>query len=512
VESSDATLGLDLDAVLRLRQRAGQMEAISLTASYDFDVQEFVDAQPSSRPARAVLHETLHAYQTLATSYGNYYLSLRAFQTGRTVALMVLLGQAGRAMKPPLIRQIFSMRTKDRESDQLRHELYLWYLVETVLLYLEGDVDRFAAQVTANPWFRGRSLGSMFSELEGYLVRWWRSRGHDVSAGPALPDDAQETRNFMAFKFVTPGGGSGTGPGSGDTLTVLESGAQIAEYWRTWPATLAEFDDSIATIKYPAYSLWINHARWRDIAPDPRSFALTYSALADLALNAPLLPHHSSFRAYKPGDPQMAQGAPDFLPMTELSPLNRLQSGISATRATRVPPIRDLERDYPRFVQAVCEFNGWPTPAVLAEATLGAQPLDDKDLDWVTLVYGAAQRFRLEIPHAFLDLDVWQNGSPKARFFCKMFIHPIRQFRDKILYHPDNGLVAEFVSNYVMNQYMRQIMIAGNLPVALPFRATQEEIDFYTSVVTETIQRTGLESPDVALVADQGGAHPVAAQ
>ena len=101
--------------------KSGYMDSISLTASYDFTAEEQLRAAPGSRADRTVRHETMHAAQTLATSYGYHYLLMRTFQASRTLQMIKLLGEAGRELELPLIRQVARLRPVERlQGDSLR--------------------------------------------------------------------------------------------------------------------------------------------------------------------------------------------------------------------------------------------------------------------------------------------------------------------------------------------------------------------------------------------------------
>ena len=441
-----------------------------------------------SRPARTVLHETMHAYQTLATSYGYYHRSLKALQTSRVMAILRLLRESGQTLKPPLIRQILG-DTSMSASPQLRLELYVWYLAEMVLHYLEGDPKGFGQQYLANKMVGRRTFSNVFADLERYLVQWWRGHDHNVVAGPMLADDERTLHDefrLLVLKMMS--------VDWGDTLSLLESGARIAEYWQVWPNSLADFDATLTGLS--RYTMWIIHARGNDLATDPESFALTYAALVDLALNSPLLPHHATLRTAGQ-------------PMTSLNPIFRLLAGIAVTGVGqgKVPPIRDLGRDYEMFVQAVCERNKWPTPMALADVTLHALPSEERQVDHATSFYRLAQHFRTQMPQAFLDLNVWWNDGPAATIFRQSFVHPIIQFNDRTLYHRDRTVVAEFVSSFALHQYLRQLMVTSNLPVKIPFRATPEDLQLYTDFLSEILGREAGLQPYLRLVSAPAAGH-----
>jgi hypothetical protein len=487
MDSGDTLLDFDLDSVRHLRQRTGQTEAISLTASYNFGPQEFLAGRPGSRSVRTVLHETVHAYQMLGTSYGHYYLNLRHLQTGRVLAILGLLREARLDPEPPLIRQIMKA-PRTPVTAQLRRELYVWYLAEIVLLFFEGDADRLGRQLLSHPEF-AVGPARLFAHLEQLTAPWWTFRGHRVTPGPQRVQDKEATKdelNQFTMKMLS--------QNWGDTLSVLESGARIAEFWRVWPPSMEEFSASFQP-DFTPYTTWINLAQQWRIAADPESFCLTYAALADLALNGALLPHHAALR----GD----------LLMRNLNPMDRLLAGLTVVGLgdNDVPPIRDYARDYESFVAEVCRRCGWPTPAALAQATLDGFP-ENQQVERMTQFYGIAQIFRQEKPYAFLDLDVWQTQDPAAGLFKHCFVHPVIQFEDRILYHQDKMVLSEFVSSFAVNQYLRQLMVVGNQPVELPFRATAGDLRLYTELMTDALnQAIGPGFPPPQLVAAPATAH-----
>ena len=239
----------------------------------------------------------------------------------------------------------------------IRYELYTWYVAEAVTTYFEGDADKLGRLMTG-PMFPIRSMGELFGELDVFLMRWLGPHGHIFSADHQSGEisDTRE-RTMFAFRMLT--------PEFGDATSVFESGAAVAEHWRSWPATLVEFKASLpATLTYRA---WIDQALRGRFAPDPKTFCLTYAALVDLALNPPVLPHQTSMR-------------PPGMQSLDLNPVNRLFSGIATASSQKdsIPPIRDLARDYVPFVSAVCAANDWPTPFEMASRTADALPCDGK--------------------------------------------------------------------------------------------------------------------------------------
>jgi hypothetical protein len=484
LEWSEGLAELDLGSVFRLRPRSGQMEVLSLTASYDFSSEEYARAAPGTRALRTVLHETTHAYQALATSYGYFYSVVRAFQDSRVLAILHLLDRSGRAPRPPLIRQILTDR-RGAEEQQLRIELYAWYVAELMLLHLEGDVDILGRQIEATPALTSRPLHELFHDLEGLLTPFLTAAGHQVRPTAAVAHDNAVSETLLQFTLKA------LSPGWGDTVSVMESGGRMAEYWEAWPPEARRYDDDMP--RASPYSVWIQWARRLDIA-DGQAFALTYSALADLALNPPVLPHQARWR-------------PAGMSMNALSPVWRLLDGVSAVSAG-IPPIRDLSRDYVPFVEAVCAANGWPAPAAMAAPVLEALPGEEAG-DPRTALFGLAQRFRQKVPYAFVDLEIWMIDGPAARLFRDAFVHPIIQFTDRVLHHRDRSRVVAFLQTYAMNQYLRQLMIAGNRPVELPARLDEESLAALGEALQALlVEQVGGPVPPVRLVTAPSAAHP----
>lgn len=479
-------------------RRAGRTEALSLTATYQFGSDELASAGLGDRALRVWLHENMHAYQALATPYGYLIHCLRSFQAGRVMRVLRELGEAGVDPAPPIVSQAARLPRGVRE--RVAPDVRAWLLAETVILYLEGDVDRFFT-LALSPAFRGRSFASLFQELEhDGMSPFFTGGGHTLVEQierHAPVEDTDLEGLVFAFKAFDV-------PGQGDTLSVLESGAKIIEWWRAWPADIDALSASLSegarnTVDGNVpYRGWIRHAIPRLRAPDARSFALTYSALTDLALHAPLLPHHAQLR-----HPGTHAG--------DLNPLWRLVSAMDAVAERRIPPIVDLHADYLGFVDAVCDARSWPTPAALSVATVDRFPPPGAAFDPATLLHQLSAAYRDDDPVAFLDMDVWWTDSREAHEFCAIFTHPISQFGDEepILFgRPD--IAYALVTNFVVNRYLTTLMTSTRRPlpaVDLPYLASDEELEGYR-IQAESVVRanTGLADPRLRLVSRRGGA------
>lgn len=468
---------------------SGRMEVMSLTATYGFTVQELQAATFGSRPVKTWLHEHVHAYQGMTTSYGYYTTMLRLYQNTRVVRIIREIGSASARLEPPLLDQI--RRLKGPARARAQENAQAWYTVELLLMYLEGDLDRYSRLVTSSS--DGRSFAALFAEVEENMIAYFKADLHNISpttTSPLLREDRMLDEQILSWKFLA-------GDGGGDVRSVLESGALATEWWRAWPSTFEELKSSMPSITL--YSRWIHHALRVLDAPDPQSLLLTYSALVDLALNPPILPHHADLRA-----PGMLSG--------EMNPFWRLITSMQMVSSAGVPIIRDLDRDYIRFNQSLCDLLGWPTPMAIAAASSERLPHALHMPDPMTANYSLASFLRGQDPVVFLDMDVWWDSSEPAKAFCGKFTHPVVQLAGDGAFFsaiPQDSIT--YVEQFLLHRYFNQIMASRTRPlppIELPFNAIQGEVDIYTSKMEQTIRRrTGLMHPQVRLAAGAAPAH-----
>jgi hypothetical protein len=465
---------LDLVAGPTLRDRplSGHMDAISLTASYDFSRAEYENGGPASRATRTVRHETTHAYQTLATSYGYYFQLIKQFQTSRVLHLLAGLDALGEDPAPPLITQI--ARQRGDRWRQLRIELYAWYLAEVVLIHLEGEQEHWTRVLLENPAFAGRTFPDLYVELEELLVLWLTDLGHRVGVAPGAPCQSSPALD-LHLRALTD---------NGSTAAVLESAAHISEHWRVYPSDLETLARQLPGSTQ--YSSWIRWALAAGFTDDPAAFCLTFSAVADLALNGALLPHQAGFR--RPG-----------YDANSVSPPHRMFLAIGNLGRGNLSPIRDLATEYVPFVQALCDRLEWPLPWEMARFVVPSLP-ETGQLDPLGEIFRFSQELRLNVPYAFVDLDIWSIDGPLARKFRHAFVHPVIQFSDQVLHHQDQDIPAYAVLNHALGTYLRQLMVVGNQPVRLPLRAGAEELAFYQDLLEHHLAATiGLLDPRITL-------------
>ena len=241
----------------------------------------------------------------------------------------------------------------------------------------------------------------------------------------------------------------------------------------------------MATYQIKYYAL-IDIAKSRIKAANIREFVLTYAALCELALFAPLLPHYYQIRN-------------SHITMKDINPIFRFMDASGS--ASSIEPIHNLSTDYTRFIEQICEKMRWPTPQQVAGTTLSN--FTYAPLDRLSELYHRAQEFRMVMPWVFIDYSVWY--LPKNEItapFTYYFIHPIIELKDKTLFHKDKMLVSYFVLQCVVQEYLRKILLSKDISVMLPYRANSEEINFYREILETYLYTTmGIKNPPITLLA-----------
>jgi hypothetical protein len=493
----DPLLELDVEDVRRFRTRYGAVDALALSVQYNATFQEAASSArlaPGETPEfiRTLFHETTHLYQMLTTPYGYYYYTLRAFQTRQTLSLLRLLKNERRLrVQVPLLGFIERLEPRERYRD-VWSVFYLWYLAEMVLLYFEGEWDVWSRQAARNRVLQPASFVTYFTRLNLYLNQFNQRTGRDtaVAPGPVITglSDAARRQEEMWISFR---GSIGVPT---DVIGVLESGAKVAEHWRDEGDDLGSLSAKLTSgpVPQPEYyaMLQIMHESFR--FKSIRELVLTYSALCELALYAPLLPHHQALRPH------------EDLSLLSMSPSTRLM--LMFTTAGRVQRVRDLETDYQRFQDDVCGVLGWPTPLQMSRRAVAQQPAGD---DPITRLYYRAQELRLGAPHAFVDLGIWYpgSGSPLAAEITRSYVHPVIEFRDKVLFHQDKQIVHDFLFNYLVTTYLRRLLLSGKLELTLPYRSTEGEARLWQDILADFLAQAGIERARVTVRPGTGATH-----
>jgi hypothetical protein len=123
----------------------------------------------------------------------------------------------------------------------------------------------------------------------------------------------------------------------GNVESLIESGARAAEYWRQEGPVPASLQSSRVRGDW-----LLRDTAKRLPGADIGTIALTHGVLADLCLNPAILPHHRLERQRCPS-----------LGIPEMDPKLRWLAAVNLLG--RVAPVRDLARDYERFVPSLSD-------------------------------------------------------------------------------------------------------------------------------------------------------------
>ena len=474
----------------RLRPAYGFTDALSLSVSYGFTRAELrasgFSADRPSEVQRTVLHEAVHINQMLATSYGYYCQLLRDFQAASVVTIVSAVRAAyGIGPRLPIHRQVLGL-PRDARAEKPMELLLGWYRAELMLRWFEGDVEAFTNLIEhLGSKFDGPMI-TQFARVDYWLTEFVRQSGRARLTAPdsviRLERTARETfegeRSLLIFKMIL----------DYDAAGVLESAARTAEYWEQHGPIPAEMYGSPGGIQADMirYQALLREAT--DVLPtdDTHTFALTYAVIADVVLNAPLLPQHAPVRSPR-------------TELADLDPVARIRAALTA--AARLRPVSNVSaQEYERYTAELCAACGWPAPSELARLVLSSAP--DRRPDHVTELYLASLRMRAEAPHAFLDLSIHYTPlrDPLKATLQHYFSPSVVLFTDTFRLHNDQALVRSHIDSYLVRTYLRAILLTADTTVTLPYPADDGEVDFWTKSLHEALAAVGFVNPAVRLV------------
>jgi hypothetical protein len=484
VDQGDLAWLADVD-LSRLRLTYGLTSSLSLAVNYSFTLDEMRSAafspSGSSEAMKTGFHETVHVYQMTGTSYGYYCQLLRDFQVNQVILMVEAIRRDYRVgPRLPIARQVLGL-PDEPAARSIRHLLRTWYLAESMLLWFEGDTDAFSAMMgNVGKVFYQHPLIAVFSELNWWLTGFVAETGRAALPEPdrhiflpwSEPELAERESPYIAWKMFA----------DNDAAGVLESAARAAEYWGQGgpvPATMlgGEAGVPVHLIRYAAL---LREASQLLPTDDVHTFALTYGVVADVVLNAPLLPQHAPARSAETG-------------LADLDPMSRMRTALR--QAARIAPVRELSGpEYSRFAGELCDACGWQTPAMLGRLVLDAATDDPPDL--ITKLYRYAVEFRMRYPHIFNDLSVlYGPKTPVSSEFTYYFSHPVIQFSDTVRLHNDQELVSFFVQNHMLRSHLRRVLLSQDPTVTLPYAADQEEVSAWTDLLAATLEDVGFIDP-----------------
>ncbi|MFG2692571.1 hypothetical protein [Kitasatospora sp. NPDC048407] len=449
IQNSDsALLNLDIGEAVRYRTEYGFLETASLAVRFNFPIPPESEADLHEL-RKTDAHERQHLFQTAATSYGFYFRSLRYLQSRLMLDILhILQHDHGLKVTYPLEAFLRRLRPRAKYIDVLSR-LRGWLIIEFTLLCFEGSYSQWTLPILRQ-FYGSPGMAPAFAEIDQNLSRVFAGRKTLAEYSPWVdPSDDGRAREdvFLITKATT--------DVHADVRSVLESGATIAEFW-------GADSESLAAVKAGKpegfYWSWIHEAS-RRLMPDLSfpEFTKTFSALVDLALNGPILPQQSGIRV--PGSPIM-----------DVHPAYRLLKGIMSVR--RVGPMRSMN-DYVRFTEDVCDLNRWPSLTDTVRTT-GAQMAGPYDFA-EDFLFAHSLQVRTRHPSAFLSSLSWTDGWPEEE--AKSYLtFPIMEFSNRKFIHDDRSLVESLLLAYIVDSYLRLILLSNGRTVQLPYSASDADI------------------------------------
>jgi hypothetical protein len=477
-------------------EEVGLFASESLFVSFDFTKDamlsagaRYMDAVRSGQylempsEIKTYVHELTHYIQYTTTPYGLFLQYCRVMQSRATMMIVHALLEAGIPFDIPLIQNV-PVLTGDTAAT-VNRLLSLWLNVENLVATLHGDrqrsqelleafladSDRVAAGQSPllPPLFDLQRTFVMVQESLADLLEQINEEA--LGAGNPVPmelagfdrealrqemaaissdSDRRLLRTQEALDLL------------GDPISVealIESAATAAEFWGT--------DSS-----YDSFVAWAN----AEVDPELRvyrtciaqglsaiqtrelpEFILSYMALCELALYAPLLPHHAALRMQKPD-------------LAQILPIHRWKELIRV--ASEVAPMRGKE-DYARYATDICQKLNWVHPFQIVKVALDGPGTVSNPL---AMIYLWAQQWRGRSLSTFLGVNQFLfDTSPAASTWRDCFNFVILDYTDRTNYHPNKQFLESMTTRNLNMLGLRCIMLNKDLRIAAPYRGGPDE-------------------------------------
>ncbi|MFT8244061.1 hypothetical protein [Roseomonas sp. BN140053] len=471
---------------------AGRLEPASLFARFDFPRAALFEAHrhwrlarqqgPAAKPREVATytHELTHYLQYTTTPYGLFLQWCRVLQNRATINMVQALVEGGCAVAPPLLRNLPPMPPE--VAEQVEIYLGTWLNTETMVNSLNGDSERRSDLIAhfcddmarmdqglfpLRPPLQGLHPAFLgVQELLAAFIAHTNGTAHQAgNPYPIYPDGidraalareaatelTQEDRSILGTTdLLDVLGGNGNPFG---VASIIEGAATAAEYWDTG----LPFEEFVARVTAGDAALQLYHApllraldsvRTRDL----EEFLLSFGAICELALFAPLLPQHAPLRLLSPG-------------FRQLLPAVRFADILSV--AGRVRPMRG-RADHLRYLGELCGALGWVPPSELVRHDLqGAELATDP----LCHIYWTAQRWRAQVDSTcFLGVDHFlSDASPLGDAWRDSFDFVINDFSDRTTFHRNKDFLRSMTTRSLNMLGMQAIMLADSLVLAAPY-------------------------------------------
>lgn len=470
---SDAFPALDIAQIADFRADFGDFSFESLCVRYDFtrdeyraDLAAFVSTRELSEPLKTAVHETTHLLHSITTPFGLFVHRMRGLQTLVISDAIRAVRNRGHAVSFPLQRTFRALPSDAAREVEWR--LRLWYGVELIVLAMMGEADVFNTHLVRNPYVRGMTVAGLFAHVQHFLAQ---ARGAEPAPIEELDSSNGRAEGaFFAFDLLS---------GGASTLAVIETAGTVSEYVASTQLTLDELKAQIEGARWRHTTVpksWLAEALPRVRATTLPEFILSYLALCEVALFAPVLYEHRALRQSP-------------LKSAEILPFARWHGALQASAS--VSPMTSLG-DYDRYTREVCAAAGLTPPQDIVQATVGAGHAPAADPR--ERAYQKAQYIRSQAPGAFLDsLGMLGQRPPELDF-------PVIQYTDRTLFHKDKPLLHALVMGYLTRQVVRRMVLRADLGVTMPYPPTAEERAFYGRELRAVLEQgLGMAVQDLAV-------------
>jgi len=491
-----------MGAARRAAVEAGLFSSESLFARFDFTRdallaagQNYLEALRSEtspampREIKTYVHELTHYIQYTTTPYGLFLQYCRVLQSRATIEIVGALLDAGLGFTLPLLENLPILTGE--VATRVDRGLSCWLNVEYLIAMLHGDRERREALEKAFLADRDRfdagqrprrppllGLQETFVLVQDTIADMIEGTNADaLAAGNPVPlDPGGFDREAIRQEMAEP-------PTEHD-LALLRSEFTLEFLRHPWSveaivesaATAAEFWGS--GIGYERFSAWAN------TEVDPKlqvyrtciveglraiptrklsEFIPSYIALCELALYAPLLPHHAGLRRQHPS-------------LEQILPTVRWQLLVNA--AAGVKPMRDL-RDHDRYVADIWRKLDWVHPTQIIKVALEGP---DNFSNPLAFIYLEAQRLRALYSGTFVRVDRFLfDPSPEADAWRTVFNFVILDYADRTTYHVDKEFLQAMTTRHLNMLGLRCIMLNKRGIIAAPYRGDLAEREWMTA-------------------------------
>ena len=434
---------------------------------------------------RTYVHELTHFVQSTTTPYGLFLHYCREVQTADTIVILRALIKAGEPIRRPLL-DAAPLDLKGELGATIRGGLNRWASVELLVAYLAQDgpayqhylqrlVDRPAEIDITPPMTTFRRIQGGIAHViatenagrQAAGMEPWDNGNFDVNAinaeGEEMDNDRARALERMTMALEAFGNPWGT-------ESILESAATAAE-WAESGSDLNALRAYAADASDPdlaAYKQCLERGLEAIQTDNLQQFAFTFIAMCELALHAPVLPHHATLR----------KGSLD---PAELFPPLRFQMLLG--EVGKIRPLEDLA-DVSRFYLDLCAALHWVPLQMVSVALSGPQTVSDHR----TQRYIWAQGERARRMHAFTNLLRRMVPGQNVEQFQDRYAFPVIEYSDKTLYMRDKDALWWLSMQHLLTKTMRQVVLGKTLTVTSPYRGAPEEAKALTSGLQEMLQ------------------------